>query len=435
MPELNNELSEREREILKLVATGASNKEIAQQLSISANTVKVHLRNIFAKIGTESRTGAAMYAVQHGLAEAQGAVSGDDKTVPADIVNEAEQPEAQRRGWRFGVLWGMAVVIVLALTGWLIYERGTALRPPANPTPQSEPRWQARAEMLSARQGLGVAAVHNQIYAMGGETAEGVSAAVERYDPVADSWEARAAMPVAAADIAAGVVGGLIYIPGGRQADGKISRGLQIYDPEADRWSQGADIPVAVAGYALAALEGRLYLFGGWDGVEYTNRAWIYDPEEDAWSEGTPAPTERAFSGAAVVDGKIYVLGGRDKGGPLQLNEVYQPTLEAQGAAWGQGSPLPAGRYALGVADVVDIIYLIGGVGAGGEQVIPLEYIPRQDRWLELDSAPLQPLSRFGVVLLETSLYLVGGRLGDAPTAQNLAYQAIYTISLPSVVK
>jgi DNA-binding NarL/FixJ family response regulator len=75
----NSELSERELEILRLVATGASNKEIASRLTISTNTVKVHLRNIFAKVGAASRTEAALYAVRTGLVESgAGAAVVDD---------------------------------------------------------------------------------------------------------------------------------------------------------------------------------------------------------------------------------------------------------------------------------------------------------------------------------------------------------------------
>jgi DNA-binding NarL/FixJ family response regulator len=60
-------LSERELFVLRLVASGASNMEIAHKLSISVNTVKSHLKNILEKLQLENRTQAATYAVKHGL--------------------------------------------------------------------------------------------------------------------------------------------------------------------------------------------------------------------------------------------------------------------------------------------------------------------------------------------------------------------------------
>ena len=60
-------LTERELFVLRLVASGASNQEIAQKLSISINTVKSHLKNILEKLQLENRTQAATYALKHGL--------------------------------------------------------------------------------------------------------------------------------------------------------------------------------------------------------------------------------------------------------------------------------------------------------------------------------------------------------------------------------
>lgn len=60
-------LTERELYVLRLVASGATNSEIAEKLSISINTVKSHLKNILEKLQLENRTQAATYALQHGL--------------------------------------------------------------------------------------------------------------------------------------------------------------------------------------------------------------------------------------------------------------------------------------------------------------------------------------------------------------------------------
>jgi DNA-binding NarL/FixJ family response regulator len=62
-----DELTPREIEVLELVVGGASNKEIAEALSITENTVKIHLRNILEKLHLRNRIQAAVYAVRRGL--------------------------------------------------------------------------------------------------------------------------------------------------------------------------------------------------------------------------------------------------------------------------------------------------------------------------------------------------------------------------------
>jgi DNA-binding NarL/FixJ family response regulator len=59
-------LTDREMEVLRLVAMGASNKDVARALSISVRTVQVHLTNIYGKLDVRSRTEAALYAIRQG---------------------------------------------------------------------------------------------------------------------------------------------------------------------------------------------------------------------------------------------------------------------------------------------------------------------------------------------------------------------------------
>lgn len=68
-PNSPEELTEREVDVLRLLAQGRSNKEIALLLSIGEKTVKTHVSNILSKLNVASRTQAALYAVRIGLVE------------------------------------------------------------------------------------------------------------------------------------------------------------------------------------------------------------------------------------------------------------------------------------------------------------------------------------------------------------------------------
>jgi DNA-binding NarL/FixJ family response regulator len=64
-PEPAELLSERETQVLRLTAAGLANKQIGRRLGISESTVKVHLGNIFKRLGVSDRTSAALWAREH----------------------------------------------------------------------------------------------------------------------------------------------------------------------------------------------------------------------------------------------------------------------------------------------------------------------------------------------------------------------------------
>jgi DNA-binding CsgD family transcriptional regulator/N-acetylneuraminic acid mutarotase len=431
-----NELSEREVEILSLVATGATNKEIAQKLFISSNTVKVHLRNIFSKIEVNSRTEAAMYAVSNGLVEGV-SLPGEAESPPSGQEAEPASPLVRSPLVYLGAALLLLVVVIGAFSITRLANGQPENQPVSNPPqPTASPRWQSLAGMPTARYGLALAAYEDNIYAIAGSGTQGVVNVVERFQPASNLWQQLQPKPTAVSDVSAAVIGGRIFVPGGRLSSGEVTNVLEIFDPRQDEWQEGAALPTALSAYALAAFEGKLYLFGGWDGEQYRAMVYEYDPEQDHWSEKTPMPTGRGFASAVVAAGRIFVLGGKDQDGALSDNEVYLPERDSTGDnPWETAAPLPEGRYAMGATGMADIIYVIGGKGAPGAELPSLAYFTQSDEWQLFEAPSLRLGSGLGLVSHGPFLYALGGEMDQIPSANNLAYQAIYTVSIPVIVK
>jgi len=417
-------LTERELEVLQLVATGASNQQIARELFISVNTVKVHLRNIFTKLEVQSRTEATLHAIKEGWIEG------------VELPEEEEGPQPRLRfTWQFGIAIVTVFVLVIAVVSQAVIRssRNSALLTPesvAATVSASVQRWQARAPLPTPRQGLALVAYEGRVYAIGGESADGASGAIERYDPEADDWTTLADKPTAVADVAAALIGGEIYVPGGRTLSGSPTAVVEAYNPETNAWEARAPLPAALSAYALAALEGKLYLFGGWDGSAYLDSVYEYDPAQDVWAAKTPLPTARGFAGAAVADGKIYVIGGYDGQADLVANEEYVPSQDdGQGNPWTVKSPMPVGRAGCGVAVAANIIHVIGG-GWESEVADGVMYNVRSDEWETFEVPTSGQWRSLGLALVDTEIYAVGGWNGDYMDA-NRRYTAIFTVILP----
>ena len=436
-------LSEREVEILRLVASGASNKEIASRLTISPNTVKVHVRNIFGKLGVQSRTEAALFAIQRGYVELPGMTqpviaeeavdeTTDPPEAPPSIAAPMPAATPASRPWLMPVLL-IGALVVLALSAWrLIVAPGSFVASAATPT--SPTRWSTLAGLPEPLAAPSVAVYENQIVVIGGQGGDGPSASVWTFNTVDRSWASGAAKPTAVTDAQAVLIGGRIYVPGGLGVDGRPVTALDIYNPRNDTWDKGADLPEPRSGHALVALDGRLFLFGGWDGSAYRAEVFEYTPEDDSWRALSTMPTARGHAAAAVVAGRVFLIGGTAGDGPLDINEVFTPEAESEtNGGWASAAPMPTPGAYVSAAVVADTIFVFGGDGKD-ETTIRLGYSAAEDAWAELEAAPASAaFDRMGVVAIGPVVHLIGGQRDSQPESGHSTYQALYVSFIPFV--
>jgi len=444
-------LSAREVEILERVATGATNRQIAHELGISENTVKAHLRNIYGKLGVESRTEAMLIAIQNGIisVEQPSGVSAEGAPAQETVADTpAEQARRALRGWaphamqHVSVL--LAVIVVAVAIAWpfgrteppddgnRLVDAPAAL--PSELRSEAGARWKPRAQMPTPRGRFAQAESDGVIYVMGGLGAEGWSDRVEAYDPGGDRWERRAHLPVAVANVGAAEVDGLIYVPGGLTASNRVIATLAVYDPVADAWHAGPPLPVPLCAYAIARHGDGFYLFGGWDSDRYTDSILYFDARAKMWRSAGQLSSPRGLAAAASTADGIYLLGGYDGNREYNLCESFHPAAGPDGSdVWRMHKPMRVGRAGHAAVLSQNELYVVGGTGEGnvsyGER-----YSIANNAWSPFESPVQGEWTGLGLsaVSLEgiSYVYAIGGWSGRY-LGSTQSYQTFFRVYVP----
>ena len=125
--------------------------------------------------------------------------------------------------------------------------------------------WTRKADMPTQRWMLSSCATNGKIYAIGGMTSRGVTAAVEEYDPMTDTWTVKAPMPTARCLLGTSVVDGKICAIGGYDYGNDVTVStVEVYDPQTDTWTKGVDIPIPTEGMSTCVVDEKIYVIGGW---------------------------------------------------------------------------------------------------------------------------------------------------------------------------
>lgn len=467
-------LSAREREILHLVATGATNQQIAYQLNISPNTVKVHLRNIFGKIGAASRTEAAVYAMRIGLAEnlnqsdppidfvqtAETSIPSSPSstifetstnenvdTVSGSMINTfskqpdheiepitfiQDEPSVPARVEVFNrfsplmmVLIGISMILLLVVAG-LVYVLFQQQDQPVLSSSvldiASSERWRSRASMLIPRSDFAVATYDGKIYTIGGSDLQGPTAVVERYDPLNNVWVTLNDKPTPVTQVQGATIGGRIYVPGGENGYGTVLNIFESYDPRNQQWQQLPPLPEPRSRYGLANFEGRLYLFGGWDGSQYCAEVFIYDPMTEQWRQGESLPTPRRNPGTVTMEDRIFVFGGENQSGALRINERYDPTNTGSNQ-WTSVAPLPVSIGTPSSVGIADSILVFDSENNG-----LLQYSTSKDAWTVIEVPNTAKVSNRTAISGTSIFILDSSELSGAV----MEYQVIFMTFLPN---
>ena len=287
--------------------------------------------------------------------------------------------------------------------------------------------WNTKEPMSQARTGLGVVAVVDKIYAIGGQADDGFVGTNERYDPKTDKWVNLKPMPTPRANFAIVAYKGGIYCIGGKSRDGVCS-GVEVYDVATNSWSTKKDIPFNGLNIQAHVADGKIFVVKKHDFTwetpyTFTLDVYRYNISTDEWTQADIPYTDWIATGSAMfgfvsvtMDDKIMIYFKYIEPGNLWY-DVFDIAMiyDAKTNVWSEAITPP---NALGFP-ARTLGQVFGGCMTSGiyapkkiyffQETRSTVYDPVTTAWRDVASMPESRID-FGVATVNDIMYVIGGK-------------------------
>lgn len=309
-----------------------------------------------------------------------------------------------------------------------------------------EDSWVSMQPMNHPRAGVGVVAVDDRIYAIGGALtapfiyqAENLLNTTEKYNPTTDSWTTKPSMPTPRAYFGIATIENRIYCFGGivdveKEEIGSFIRTFsvssavtEVYNTLSETWETKASMPTSESRFEANVVNGKIYAIG----ADFT---YVYNPATDSWTEKTPFPGRVSDSWwnspvSSAMGDQIFVTGEFRTGQGLF---VYNTLNDS----W---SDITSDLFEAGIGIGVTVgvrapesVYILGLTKWNYDQV-NYGYNPRTGNWTSATPNPIDQRD-FGCAVLNEVFYVIGGYTDPKTvTATNQAYYPIGFSALPEI--
>ena len=343
----------------------------------------------------------------------------------------------------------MRKVILLMLIFFFISGTFTVLLSPASGSNLIADSWNTKSPMNQPRQGIGVVAINEKIYAIGGVASGSFVGTNERYDPKTDTWVTLEPMSTPRGYFSIVAYKGKIYCMGGYIRSGILggdnsdthSLANECYDIATNSWSTKANVPFSGGGYNAHVVDDQIFVIDGLSGDLF-----VYDPVDDSWTKKTCIPAPDDFSSSnghfalvfsAAIDSKILVNFWYPTSSAFDSNSEKVMLYDTKTGIWCEGqvtpkvfSPLKGGAVAGATMGIYapQRVYIFP-ISTNNNMV----YDPILDEWSTVIEAMPAVGSgvNVGVAVVDDVFYIIGGTLNYQYVP--IGYRSTaYTTSTPS---